>query len=424
MKQLLETLIEEFAEIQKAHNENIPRLLKFPFAPQLIQVAIGMRRTGKTYFLFQTIQKLLEEGVSQESILYINFEDDRLLPMDQKQLGQLIDSFYSLYPENHDRLCYLFLDEIQNVERWPLVIRRLYDSKKVEIYLTGSSAKLLSKEIASSLRGRSLTTEVFPYSFQEYFTAHDIPPLEQPLGTKKRDVYRKHLEEYLTTGGFPAVQKLHTNERRTVLQSYVDSVVFRDIIERHGITNTALIKYLIKALLKNSAAPFSVNKFYKDIKSQGHAVGKDTLYDYMNYLEDAFLVFSVPLFTESHRKREINPKKIYAIDTGLVSANLLTTDNLGPLFENLIYLDLRRCGYTVYYYKTANDYEIDFVAKHPNGSHELLQVAWDLSAPGVLEQEERALKEAEKELGIPGRLIDPDTYLRQLYTNQSAGHPG
>lgn len=411
MRQLLETLLEEFYDISKSFSGNIHRTLTFPKTPDLIQVAIGMRRTGKTFFLFQTIQELFQKEIAKEQILYINFEDDRLLPMDQKQLGQLIDAFYTIYPQNHDRLCYLFLDEIQNVDGWPLVIRRLFDSKKVKIYLTGSSAKLLSKEIASSLRGRSITTEVWPYSFQEFFEAHNIHPLEKPVGAKKLDIYRKHLENYLTCGGFPAVQQLQPNERRAVLQSYVDSVVFRDIIERHGITNTSLIKYLIKTLFKNCGAPFSVNKFYKDVKSQGYPAGKDTLYHYMDYIEDAFLAFSVPLFTESNRKMEVNPKKIYAVDTGLVAANLLTTQNLGALFENLIYLDLRRKGNKIYYYKTANDCEIDFIVKKIDGRMEMLQAVWDISSSETLEREERALREAEKELGIPGRLIDCQSYL-------------
>lgn len=413
MKELLETLLEEFEEILKSSFSNVHRDLNFPIVSNMIQVATGMRRVGKSNFLFQTVRELLDSNVVKEQILYINFEDDRLLPMDQKQMGQLVDAFYSLYPQNHDRLCYLFFDEIQNIDGWQLIIRRLFDSKKVKIYLTGSSAKLLSKEIASSLRGRSITTEVWPYSLNEFFEAHKIPPLEKPIGDKKRDIYQKHLETYLTLGGFPAVQQLSQNEHRAVLQSYVDSVIFRDIIERYGITNTSVIKYLIKTLLKNCAAPFSVNKFYKDIKSQGYLVGKDTLYHYMNYIEDAFLTFSVPLFTESSRKIEVNPKKVYAIDTGLVSANLLASPNLGPLFENLIYLDLRRKASKIFYYKTEDDYEIDFIVKYGDGTMEMLQVVWDLSAPEVLEREQRALVAAEKELGLKGRVIDPQTYLRQ-----------
>ena len=143
-----------------------------------------MRRTGKTFMLFQEIRRLLADQVPIETILYLNFEDDRLLPMNKSELAKLLDAFYSLYPENHEKQCYLFLDEIQNVHDWPIVIRRFLDSKKVKIYLTGSSAKLLSKEIATSLRGRSIATEIWPYSFREYLTAHGFTVMPKVLGRK------------------------------------------------------------------------------------------------------------------------------------------------------------------------------------------------------------------------------------------------
>ncbi len=277
LRTLLEILLEESEDTIRMSEGSVHRFIELPVVPDLIKVAIGMRRTGKTYFLLQTIRNLLKEGIEKEQILYINLEDDRLLPMDEKQFGKLVDAFYSLYPVNHTRRCYLFFDEIQNVEGWPLVIRRLLDRKQTQIYLTGSSAKLLSKEIATSLRGRSITTEVWPYSFQEYLSANRLESPKKPIGRKTIDTYLKHLEEYLYHGGFPAVQHIHQNERRTVLQSYVDTVVLRDVIDRYRITNTPLIKYLIRALLKNCASPFSVNKFHKDITSQGIASSKDTL---------------------------------------------------------------------------------------------------------------------------------------------------
>lgn len=413
MKEILEILIDEFTESLEETNGSIPRQVRFPELPGFIDVAIGVRRSGKSCFLHQKIRELQSEGISLQQILYINFEDDRLLPMSQKQLGALIDAFYTIYPENHKRLCYLFLDEIQNVDEWPLVIRRYFDSKNVRIYLTGSSAKLLSKEIASSLRGRSKATEIWPYSFKEYCLAHQITLPHSPIGKGKLDMLQKHFGGYLTTGGFPAVQLLHDSDRRSILQGYVDTVVFRDIIERHRIQNTSLIKYLIKSLLKNVATPFSFNKFYNDIKSQGHQVGKDTLYQYMDYIEDAFLIFAIPLFDLSARKMQTASKKIYAVDNGLVCANRLETDtNWGHLFENQIYLDLRRDGKTVYHYKTEEGYEIDFVVQNPDGSLELLQVVWDKSDAKTLEREERALRSAEQELGIKGQVMDLQQYLR------------
>jgi predicted AAA+ superfamily ATPase len=410
---ILPTLIEEFHEKLIEVKKSIPRTASFAQAENLIKVAIGMRRAGKTYFALQKAQELLQNQIPPESILYINFEDDRLLPMDHKEMGRLLDAFYTLFPENHNRECFLFLDEVQNVPDWALVIRRLFDSKKVQIYLTGSSGKLLSTEIATSLRGRSVETEIWPYSFHEFLRSHEIQVPKPPFGKKSEDLLRKQLLSYLQLGGFPAVQHVSPAERLTILQGYVETVIFRDIVERHKVSNLTLLHYFIRFLLKNVGAPFSINKFYNDIKSQGHKVGKDTLYNYLDYLEDAYLLFAVPHFTESVREMQTTSKKIYTIDSGLLNANSFNfSSNFGKLFENLLYLDLRRQGYEVFYYKTNSGYEIDFVAKSKEDKLHLFQAVWDQEDPETRQREERALQAAENELGIKGTIIDLATYLR------------
>jgi len=162
------------------------------------------------------------------------------------------------------------------------------------------------------------------------------------------------------------------------------------------------------------AAPFSINKFYNDIKSQGYKAAKDTLYSYLDYLEDAFLVFPVPIFTESLRHRETTPKKIYAIDNGLVLANTFNlSDNLGKLLENQVYLDLRREGRKIFYYHTSDGYEVDFVTQDAEGNYEMIQIVWDANDPKTLEREKQALQQAGKELGFSGRLLDYRDYLRR-----------
>lgn len=374
-----------------------------------------MRRAGKTFLAFQKIQELLNNKIPLETILYLNFEDDRLLPMDHKEMGKLIDAFFTLYPQNHSRPCFLFLDEVQNVPDWAIVIRRFLDSKNVQIFLTGSSAKLLSKEIATSLRGRSLAVEVWPYSFSEFMQAHNIKRLKGPFGKKTIDIMRDHLLKYFQIGGFPAVQEFAINERLEVLQGYVETVIFRDIVERYQVTNLSLLRYFIHFLMKNVAFPFSINKFYNDTKSQGFKVGKDTLYHHLDYIEDAYLLFGVPLYTDSLRLRQNSPKKIYIVDDGLLLANTFNlSTNLGKLFENLVYLDLRRQGKKIFYYKTTSGFEIDFVVQSERGEAELIQVAWDIEDPETLERETRALKEAEKELGIKGRILDFKAYIANI----------
>ena len=412
MESILQTLQEEFHSALTLTEKSVPRSYKFPEAKNVIKVAIGMRRSGKTYFLFQTIRELLAEGIPLERILYLNFEDDRILPIDHKAMGKLIDMWYTLSPDNHNHCCYLFLDEVQNVEGWPLVLRRILDTKNIQIYATGSSAKLLSKEIATSLRGRSLSIEIFPYDYLEYLTAHHHEFPSKPLGQKTLDFHRGYLLKYFEIGGFPGVQSLPQNERLETLQNYVETVIFRDVIERHQISNTSLMKYFISFLLKNISAPFSINKFYNDIKSQGYKIGKDTLYSYLAYLEDAFLVFAVSIFSESLRYVQNKPKKIYAIDNGLVLANTFNlSENLGKLLENQVYLDLRREGKKIFYYQTADGYEVDFITQDIEGKHELIQVVWDINDQGTLERETRALRQAEQELGFPGKLLDYRAYL-------------
>lgn len=414
---ILETLQEEFQTALALTAKSVHRNYKFPEAKNVIKVAVGMRRSGKTYFLFQTIRELLSEGLPKSRVLYLNFEDDRILPIDHKAMGRMIDAWYTLYPDNHNHCCYLFLDEVQNVEGWPLVLRRILDTKNIQIYVTGSSAKLLSKEIASSLRGRSLAIEILPYSYAEYLVAHHLDLPSKPFGQKMLDHHRSYLLEYFRIGGFPGIQSMPANEQLETLQNYVETVIFRDIIERHQIGNVALLKYFINFLLKNVSSPFSINKFYNDIKSQGHKAAKDTLYSYLTYLEDAFLIFAVPIFTESLRRMQTTPKKIYGIDNGLIAANTFNlSDNLGKLLENQVYLDLRRQGKKIFYYQTADGYEVDFVTQDIQGKHEILQVVWEADDPLTLKREERALRLAEKELGCSGRLVDWKTYLTTFST--------
>ncbi|OGV25816.1 MAG: ATPase [Legionellales bacterium RIFCSPHIGHO2_12_FULL_37_14] len=413
MQSLIQILIAEFQEKIFHLQNTITRKASFPKVDNKIKVAIGMRRTGKTVFIFQQISNLLQTGVSLSEILYINFEDDRLLSLTRNKLSEILDSFYSFYPENHQKKCYFFLDEIQNVEDWPIIIRRFFDTKLVDIYLTGSSAKLLSKEIATSLRGRSLSVEIWPFDFNEYLQAKDLHIDRTIMGAKTKDLLNQMLDKYLLCGGFPEVTNYESMAREQTLQEYVTVVTYRDIVERYQITHPAIVKYMIITLISNVASPFSINKFYNDLKSQGYKIGKDSLYEYTQYIEDVFLVFFVPLYSTSIRKVHTNPKKIYAIDPGLVRAMCLNYEqDFGHLFENLVYLDLRRKGYKVYYYLTKERYEVDFFIENTKGKQSLIQVVWDTSDRKTQDREERALSSAMQELKVSGYLVTKEMYLQ------------
>lgn len=416
MNELLKTLHKEFEiRLVEVERDKVEREVIIPSDLDKATVVIGMRRTGKTYSLLAEVLKLRDQGVLLTQMIHIDFEDDRLQPMSQEKLGQLLDDFFTLYPENHERESYFFLDEIQLVPDWAMVVRRFLNTKKVKIYLTGSSAKLLSKEIATSMRGRALTVEIWPYSFKEYLFAYHEKWHQKPLGKQIRDKYLKKLKEYILEGGFPEVVNQPQMRWRRLLQDYVEVVTYRDIVERHNITNTALIKYMITYLIKNAATNFSINKFYNDLKSQGFAVGRDTISHYLGYIEDAFLVFMIPAYSESLRKSQVNPKKCYAIDTGMVRANQFSMlSNWGRLFENLIYLDLRRRGDEIFYYLTEDRYEVDFFTQDVEGNNHLYQVVWDVGDKDTLAREKRALKQAEEELKVKGELITPETYVDWL----------
>lgn len=413
MKQLLQTLMGEFWD--KSWDGFVSRDARFADIKNRIKVAIGMRRSGKTWLMHQVIEGLLGSGVERQRILYINFEDDRLLPASARLASQLLEAFYTLFPENHKKKCFLFFDEIQNVENWPPFLRRVLDSNKVEIYVTGSSAKLLSKEIHTSLRGRTTATEVWPYSFLEYLRSKEITPSGDIATPHERSLLKKELLHYLSHGGFPEAVPLQDPERCQVLQDYVSLVTFRDIVERHEVKNLTLLKHLIRHLLHGVGCPFTINKFYNDKKSQGFHVAKDTLYDYLSYLEDAYLVFPISLHSTSERQRQVNPKKIYAIDPGLVLASSFQQgENFGSLFENLVFLDLRRKSCHVDYYVTSSGHEIDFVARFPNGCTRLIQACYDTASPDTLNRETRALNEAMQELKTDGLLVTPDNYMEFL----------
>jgi predicted AAA+ superfamily ATPase len=413
-RRILPILLGEFRDKLRHLKDLVVRDAQFPHAPNKIKVAVGMRRTGKTYFLYQQILKLLGEGVSETAILFINFEDDRLLPLHEQKLSNFVDAFYSLYPENHDRKCYLFFDEIQNVNNWSLVIRRLHDTKNIEVYLTGSSAKLLSKEIATSLRGRSLAIEIWPYSFSEFMRAKKRT-IDQSLYDKKtQDKLTQAFHLYLTEGGFPEILSFDPDVKQKTLQDYLDVVIYRDIIERHHVKNPSLIKTMCLSMIHNVGKPYSVNKFFNEAKSQGYSTGKDILYEFADHIEDAYLAFPAMIFDKSIRKIHTNPKKIYAIDPGLVRALMMDYENdLGRLFENIVYLDLRRQGCKISYYLTSDRYEIDFLAQTPRGQKKFFQVAWDVQDVNTLAREERALQAGVKELKIEGEIITLDSYLRE-----------
>lgn len=394
MDSLLEQIIADFHE--RPLPELTRRAVKLPAISGKIDTVIGMRRTGKTWFLYQAMQDYLAQGCAKERLLYINFDDERLYPLKQDALRRIPETYYRLYPQNKQQTCYFFFDEIQNVTGWEPFVRRLLDTENVQLALTGSSARLLSREIASTLRGRSITTEIFPFSFREVLAHQGIDhDPSRPPGGQRRALYANRLYQYMQQGGFPEVQGVMEPYRHRILQEYVDVVILRDVVERHGVGNIVPLRYLIRHLLSAPSTLFSVNRFHNDLKSQGIACGKNTLHEYLEYLIDAYLVDMVPIYSRSVRRRQVNPRKVYAVDSGLALAFRHDANiDRGRLLENMVFTSLRRQGLEIAYFHSEEGYEVDFHATAQDGSRQLIQVTETLANDRTRKRELRALHAA------------------------------
>ena len=401
MKNIISQLIDDFHE--RKLPEPVIRNKKFSEIKGKADVVIGMRRSGKTWFCYQKMKELIASGIKKEEILYLNFEDYRLLDFNVSNFQEILDVYFGKYPEHRNIWCNFFFDEIQRIEQWEMFIRRLIDTENIQIFITGSSSKLLGSEIATSLRGRSLPIEIFPFSFEEFLKFHELfHSKPKTFGANTASILRKAVNDYLETGGFPEVQKLDRNLRIEVLQSYIDSVLLKDIIERHMVSNVYVLKHLVHHIMNSSGGQFSVNKFYNTMKSMSIKCTKNSLYKYLDHLTDAFLFYKVPIHSRSEKSRLINPAKIYTIDTGLLNAMTFRNSyNYGPLLENMVFMHLRRCSYDVEYVNTKNGHEADFFARHKiSGETQLIQVCRDLSDKKTFERELRGLKNAMDELSF------------------------
>lgn len=367
LKNDIKTIIKDF------HQSGIPKAVKrdisIPLNSNKIITIIGPRRAGKTYTLFQLMKEIKEVT----DILYINFEDERLA-FTQESLNQIIEAYFELYPRKNGKDIFMFFDEIQEAEGWEKFVRRLYDTLTKRIFLTGSSAKMLSKEIATSLRGRAISYEVYPLSFREYLYFKGIP--EDLISTRGKAAIMHELEAYMLRGGFPETVHMNDDVYQKTITSYFDVMLYKDVIERYSIKNPAYPRELLKYLLSQSAKEFSINKIYNDFKSKGAKISKDSMYEFLGYFEDAFIILPIKNYAESVRKQTL--RKSYAIDTGLARMlSLSLSREHGRLLETLVLLELKRKGKEVFYFQ--NSAECDFIIKEGNAIREALQVCYDLN---------------------------------------------
>jgi len=384
-KDLLKTIIIDSQ--QSTLPEVWERTLKIPVNSGKIITLSGVRRSGKTYHLFNVMNQLKAKGISNERLLYFNFEDERL-SLSSRELDLILQAYQELYPQLKLSDCYFFFDEIQEVKGWEKFIARIYASISQHVFVTGSNATLLSKEIATALRGRTITFEIYPLSFLEFVTI--VSPHLNPHKSTDKAILMNLFGRFMHQGGFPELIKQKDNLKDKILQEYFNVMVMRDLIERYKITASSTLKYFCKRVIGNSAGEFSVNKIYNELKSQGYQVSKDTLYEFQGYVESIYLNRFISKHSHSVVKAESSQKKTYVIDTGFGGAlDYRLSQDKGRLLETTVALELLKQDKQIAYQQNGS--ESDFVIIEKGMVRNAIQVSVDLTDKETREREIKGL---------------------------------
>ena len=346
------------------------------------QVLVGVRRAGKSYILYGRIQQLIANGHSWDEIVYLNFEDERLTGMSVEDLNKILE----VHGQLSDKRPMLFLDEIQSIEGWEKFARRIADNK-FKVVITGSNAKMLSKDVASVLGGRYITHDVFPFSFGEYLEINGVDPKSELLTatTANRSILMRHFEEYFQFGGFPECATLPV--KRDYLTSLYQKIFLGDIAARNKIENLFALRILFRKMAESVKQPISFTRAANIVASTGTKIGKSTVINYLGYASDAYLLLTVPNIADSLTERMSNPK-YYFIDNGIIS--LLAMDIRTTLLENMVALSLfRRYGVKDAVYHYNHGIEVDFVIPEDETA---IQVCYSMNdSEGTFERETNAL---------------------------------
>lgn len=402
-KELIKQLIAGF---QNALPTDIrPRELSLPTDSRKIVTVPGVRRCGKSSLFLLAIRHLLEEeNIRKEQILFLNFDDERL-HFNAENLDEILQAYRELYPDIPLKDAYIFFDEIQMADDWQPFIRRVYEQECKHIFITGSNSRMLSSELSTSLRGRTLQYEEFPLSFSEYCSFTEVETNYYVPEHKARIV--NAFKEYLHSGGFPEVVLAPSLLKERILQEYFFVMLYKDLVERYGIKNPEPVRYFIKRVMSNLTKPTSIHRIYNELKSQGVSIGKNTLYDLIVQTESIYLFFPLTRYEPSLVKEATGDKKYYCIDNGLRSVLLNPqSENNGKLLENIVFLHLRRSMSPqdgLHYYK--NKKECDFVVTAYGEVTRLIQVTYTLHDEETRQRELDGILEAAHATSCPDLLI-------------------
>jgi uncharacterized protein len=375
------------------------RDLKIEFIPNMATGISGVRRGGKTFRTHQLATDLERVG-KKENICRVQFNDHRIINIPASDLHVIDDAYYSIYPEKRENEEVFFVfDEIHRIKGWENYILYLLETPTHKIIITGSTASTLRGEFASSLRGKLFPYELFPFSFNEYLRHHKSEI--DTVSTKGRSFLINSLHGYLKNGGLPGVYDIHEELRDDLLRTYWDTMLLRDVIEAHNDENidASLLRHFCDALISRVGCPMTTNKVSLNLKNSGFVFNRDKIYKYLKYISDAYMLSTVEFFSESEKIRARNYKKVYCIDWALARAVSYGAGNDDTrLFENMIYIELKRRRKNVSYYLTREGFEVDFVSMDSRKNIELIQVSYSLDKTSVENREIRALVSAGKHL--------------------------
>ena len=384
------------------------REIELPLEKNFINDIVGPRRAGKTYLMFLTIKKLREK-LDKEATIYINFENRKLMPLKDSYFNDLIKFIYAEELFEKYETVYLFLDEVQRINGWEKYIRSIYDEfkEKIKIFVSGSSANLLSKEYSKLLTGRHLTTQVLPLSFREFLQFQGIE-VGNKIQTERAEVkVKKQLTKYLQTGGFPDV--VLGEEKEMILSQLFTDIVSRDVLSRTSIRKENIVEEFSYYLASNVSNLLSFNKMRDYFASRGIKVSVPTLLNYFWHLKNAFLFFDSLIFSYTIKDQMQYPRKIYCVDNGIANiSGFKTSENLGKLYENTVAIELLRKGFDLYYWKTKQHEEVDFVIKQGTQVTQLIQVCYEMETMDVKQREVKALNKAMETFRIKEGLIITD----------------
>lgn len=368
-------------------------------------VITGFRRVGKTYLLFAAIEKLLEVH-DKEDVVYINFEDERIVP----QTDLLTDLLPEIQATYGKKPKYLFLDELQLIPNWSKWVRRILDTEDVQLFITGSSSKMSSYELPTELRGRAWEVSVPPLSIAEFLRFKGVSVDREKMPYVKDEQARFHylFEEYLKFGALPAVVLAAPEQKQELLQTYFQTVVQREISERYQIGNDTALKTLLKLLVNSQS--ITISKLANTLKSLGIPIGKSTVDNYLDYIEASYFMHQLPIHNASVINQLNYARKVYFVDTGFITAlSTKFSTNMGRLFENAVFNRLAREHETIHYYKDDRDNEVDFVILENEAVSALYQVCYDLSSQETINREVRSLVRAGAQLNCSKLyIVTPD----------------